>query len=159
MIFVAVGTQKFQFNRLLAILDKLIANGEIQEEVFAQIGHSDYRPQNYDFEQFLNNNEFDEKIRKSDLLITHSGVATIIAGLKHDKPVIVVPRMEKFGEHVDDHQVQIAESFSEQNFIMMCGEKDDLGEIIQLSRTYAFSKYFSQRELMMKTIREYLDSI
>ena len=52
-----------------------------------------------------------KKIRECDVLITHSGVATIIAGLKNDKKVIVVPRLAKYGEHVDDHQVQIAESF------------------------------------------------
>ena len=47
MIFITLGSQKFQFNRLLIEVDKLIVDGKITEEVFAQIGYSDYKPQNY----------------------------------------------------------------------------------------------------------------
>lgn len=159
MIFVAVGTQKFQFNRLLSTLDEMIDNGMIKEDVFAQTGHSDYQPQHYAFKDFLNKDEFENYVKQCDLLITHSGVATIIAGLKCNKPVIVVPRLAKFGEHVDDHQVQIAESFSEQNFVMMCSENDDLSETVKQAKEHTFSKYVSQRALMVKTIRDYLGSI
>lgn len=42
MIFITLGSQKFQFNRLLKALDDLVEEGAIQEEVFAQIGYSDY---------------------------------------------------------------------------------------------------------------------
>ena len=43
MIFVTTGSQKFQFNRLLQKIDLLIEEGMIREEVFAQIGVSDYQ--------------------------------------------------------------------------------------------------------------------
>ena len=46
MIFITVGSQKFQFNRLLEQIDLLIENKIIKEEVFAQIGSSDYIPKN-----------------------------------------------------------------------------------------------------------------
>lgn len=159
MIYVAVGTQKFQFNRLLSTLDEMVACGAIDEEVFAQIGHSDYHPQNYAFADFLSKDEFDNYVKKCDLLITHSGVATIIAGLKYSKPVIVVPRLAKFGEHVDDHQVQIAESFYEQKYVIMCGENDRLDVIIDQVRNFEFKKYTSQRKRMLDVLREYIDSI
>ena len=159
MIYVAVGTQKFQLNRLLKKLDDLIADGVIREEVVAQIGYSDYQPQHYTFKDFFSKDEFNNNIEKCSLLITHSGVATIIAGLKCSKPVIVVPRLAKFGEHVDDHQMQIAESFSSQNYVMMCRENDDLAELVEQAPKHDFSKYLSQRELMLKTIRDYLNTI
>ena len=47
MIFITLGSQKFQFNRLLKKVDELIENGTINEEVFAQIGASDYKPQHF----------------------------------------------------------------------------------------------------------------
>ena len=159
MIFVAVGTQKFQFNRLLVAIDALVADGVINEEVFAQIGHSDYTPQNYNYKDFLNKDEFNSYIKNCDLLITHSGVATIITGLKYSKPVIVVPRLAKFGEHVDDHQLQIAESFSNQNMVIICGEYDNLAELVPKAKTHTFSKYISQRDQMLKTIRNYLKTL
>ena len=53
MIFITLGSQKFQFDRLLKEVDRLIADGVIQEKVFAQIGASEYLPQNYTYERFL----------------------------------------------------------------------------------------------------------
>ncbi len=159
MIFVAVGTQKFQFNRLLSALDELKKDQLLQEEIFAQIGHSDYLPQNHRYKDFLSKDEFDDNVKKCDLLITHSGVATIMAGLEYNKPVIVVPRLAKYGEHVDDHQLEIAEAFSRQKYVMMCGEYDDLAMLIRQKKTYAFSKYESQKENIIKTIREYIAMI
>ena len=47
MIFVTLGSQKFQFNRLLIEIDRLIEEGKITEKVFAQTGYSDYKPKNY----------------------------------------------------------------------------------------------------------------
>ena len=56
MIFVTLGSQKFQFNRLLKAIDGL----EVEEEIFAQIGYSDYIPVNYSYKTFLDRNEFNE---------------------------------------------------------------------------------------------------
>lgn len=159
MIFVAVGTQKFPFNRLLKAVDDLIEQGVLTEEVFAQVGHSDYVPRNYAYKDFLSKEDFRARISGCDLLITHSGVATIIAGLKLYKPVVVVPRHAQYAEHVDDHQVQIAESFSEKNLLVMCSQPDDLAEAVSYAKTHTFAKYVSQRDLVITTIREYLENI
>ena len=48
MIFITTGSQKFQFNRLLQKIDELVAEGTIKDEVFAQIGYSDYVPKHYE---------------------------------------------------------------------------------------------------------------
>ena len=159
MIFVALGTQKFQFNRLLQMVDKLFDEGKIDEPVYAQIGNSDYIPRNFEYSLFLDKNEFDNKIKSCDVLITHSGVATIIAGLKNEKKVIVVPRLAKYGEHVDDHQEQIAESFSKQNYVIMCTEDDSLEELIEKAKHHDFAKYISQRKLMVETIEKFIQKL
>ena len=159
MVFVAVGTQKFQLNRLLKGIDDLIDQGQLEEEVFAQIGHSDYVPRNYGYQDFLTKEDFQNYISNCDVLITHSGVATIIAGLKLRKSVVVVPRLARFGEHVDDHQLQIAQSFAEKNLLLMCEDPENLGETVERARTHSFAEYVSQRDLMVKTIREYLETI
>ena len=159
MIFVAVGTQKFQLNRLLKAVDDLLESGQLTDEVFAQTGHSDYIPRNYRYQDFLSKDDFQSRISQCDLLITHSGVATIIAGLKCHKPVVVVPRLAKFAEHVDDHQVQIARSFSEKNLLLMCGEADDLAQTVKQAETHTFDTYVSQKERVVSTVREYLKTL
>lgn len=159
MIFIALGTQKFQFNRLLQNVDKLIDERKIDEPVYAQIGNSDYRPKNFEYSSFFDKSEFENRIKNCDVLITHSGVATIIAGLKYEKKVIVVPRLAKYGEHVDNHQVQIAESFSKQNYVIMCMEDDSLEELIVKAKHHEFAKYISQRKQMVETIEKFIQKL
>lgn len=159
MIFVAVGTQKFQLNRLLILIDNLIENKIITDEVFAQIGNCDYIPKNYRYADFLDKSSFDEYISKCRLLITHSGVGTIISGINSKKPVIVFPRLKKYNEHVDDHQLQIAQSFTELNYVLMCGENDSLEKLIEQSETHKFDRYISQRKNMISRIDKFLQSI
>lgn len=60
MIFVVCGTQKFQLNRLLEKMDTLIGRGQITEKVFAQIGHSEYKPQTYEYVNFLSRELFEK---------------------------------------------------------------------------------------------------
>ena len=115
MILLIVGTQKFQFNRLLMTIDKLIDEKKITERVVAQVGNSDYKPVNYEFQDFFDSNKFDLLMDESTLIITHGGVGSIVSALKKNKKVIVVPRLKKYNEHIDDHQLEIVEEFKKEN--------------------------------------------
>lgn len=159
MIFIVTGTQKFQMNRLLQKMDQLIENGEIQEEVFAQLGNSDYVPKHYSWTRFLGHDDFERKMEACDKLVTHSGVGSILSGITKGKPVIVVPRLKKYSEHVDDHQIQIAEAFAEKNYVLLCNEKDDLGGLLLECSSHRFDRYISSRNRVISTVRNFLDSI
>ena len=120
MIFITLGSQKFQFNRLLKAVDELVAAGKIKDEVFAQIGYSDYKPTNYKYEQFLDREKFSQIMDKAEIVITHGGTGAIIGAVKKGKKVIAVPRLARYGEHVDDHQLQLVGQFKELNLICEC---------------------------------------
>jgi UDP-N-acetylglucosamine transferase subunit ALG13 len=113
MIFITLGSQKFQFNRLLKAVDELVAAGKIKDEVFAQIGYSDYKPTNYKYEQFLDREKFSQIMDKAEIVITHGGTGAIIGAVKKGKKVIAVPRLARYGEHVDDHQLQLVGQFKD----------------------------------------------
>ena len=117
MIFVTVGSQKFQFNRLLKKIDELIEKKVITDKVFAQIGVSNYKPINYEYVDFMTQEEFIKKLEECNLLITHAGTGVIVNAVKKEKKVIATPRLAKYGEHVDDHQIQLIQQFDELNFI------------------------------------------
>ena len=104
MIFVSLGTQKFQFNRILEYIDELIEENIISDQVFAQIGFSTYKPKNYQFSTFLSEKSFDDLIKNCTIRITHGGVSSINKGLINNKKIIVIPRSSSFNEHIDDHQ-------------------------------------------------------
>ena len=104
MTFVTLGTQDFPFNRLLELVDRLVEEGVLRGEVFAQVGHSTYVPRNYSHVDFLNPADYSRRIGEADLIIAHAGVGTIMSCLSSRKKLIVVPRAKAHGEHVDDHQ-------------------------------------------------------
>lgn len=156
MIFVVLGTQKFQFNRLLKAVDQLKLSGGLKEDVFAQTGSSDYIPKTFESMDFMSREMFEKKIENADIIITHAGVGTIISAVGKGKKVIVVPRLKKYKEHVDDHQLEIARSFSEQNLVLLCDNINELAEKIEESKIFKFEKYNSQRVSMLSLVRNFI---
>ncbi|MCD8189804.1 MAG: beta(1,3)galactosyltransferase EpsH [Clostridiales bacterium] len=155
MIFVTVGSQKFQFDRLLKAVDQLVADKTIDEAVFAQTGYSGYQPKHYPYQAFLSREEFAAAESKADIIITHGGTGAIIGAVKKGKKVVAVPRLARYGEHVDDHQLQLIEQFSESNLISSVEHCEDLcafRQVLQEAKTKDYAAYQSNT-------REYLDSI
>lgn len=159
MIFVTLGSQKFQFNRLLKEIDQLIEENEITEEVFAQIGYSDYQPRNYSYKSFLDRDEYNEIMSRCDKVITHGGTGAIIGALKKEKKVIAVPRLAKYEEHVDDHQLQITQQFKELRFILSVNDVSELINQIKYLNDIEFEKYISNTNSIIESIDEFLYSI
>ncbi len=130
MIFVSVGSREHPFDRLLKKIDDLIEDKVITEEVFAQIGESNYVPRHYAYRQFISTNEFFDYLEKARLVITHGGTGTIVNALEMHKKVIAVTRLKKYKEHVDDHQVQIVQMFRKRGVLIGIQEMDELADAI-----------------------------
>lgn len=159
MIFVTVGSQKFQFNRLLKKVDELIESGAIKDEVFAQIGVSDYKPKNYKYVDFTTREEFAENLDKCDLLITHAGTGVIVTALKKGKKVIAVPRLAKYGEHVDDHQIQLVKQFDDLGLIEPLLDIDNIEKAIKAVQLTEYKHYCSETARILKKIEEYVAAL
>lgn len=157
MIFVVLGTQKFQLNRLLQKLDEYVEQGLLTDEIYAQIGNSTYKPCHYAYKDFMDKKEFDATIAKADLVIAHSGVGTIITAIHAKKPVVVFPRLAKYKEHVDDHQLDIARAFEMKKYVLCCYENDDLLEKINKCKDFQFDEYVSQQKQIIGIIKNFLD--
>lgn len=159
MIFITLGSQKFQFNRLLMKIDELIDSGVITEPVFAQTGYSDYCPKNFPYENFLDRDTFAEKTGESTMVITHGGTGAIIGAVKKGKKVIAVPRLVKYGEHVDDHQIQMIEQFNDMDIICACMDTEQLADSIRYAGEHTFRPYQSNTHNIIASITEYLETL
>lgn len=154
MIFVTLGSQKFQFNRLLKAVDEL----QTDEEIFAQIGYSDYEPQNYSYKDFLDREEFAAWEEKADIVITHGGTGAIIGAVKKGKKVIAVPRLKKYGEHVDDHQIQLIKQFKDLNLIYACVD-GDLQKALEVVMNTTYNEYKSNTTRIINSIGAFISNI
>ena len=127
MIFVTVGTHEQQFNRLIEEIDKLKEEEIITSDVFIQVGFSDYQPQFCEWKQFLSYDEMNSLMKKSDTIITHGGPATFMNVIANGKKPVVVPRRKKFGEHVNDHQLDFCKRIVQEGYDLVVIE--DIKEI------------------------------
>ena len=158
MIFVTLGTQDKTFKRLLEAIDHEIENGHIKERVIVQAGFTKYSSKNMEIFDLLDKEAFDKYIEECDLLITHGGVGAILTGLKNNKKVIACPRLAKYKEHMNNHQVQIIKRFSDAGYILPYNENDDLGKIIKNAKKFTPNKYKSNTKNIIKIISNYIDN-
>lgn len=154
MIFITVGSQKFQFNRLLKKVDELLEAQVIREPVFAQIGYSDYKPVHFPYKDFLNKDEMNGYLNQADLVLTHGGTASIIESVNLGKKVVAVSRLAKYGEHVDDHQTEIIRKFVHDGIIEGVFEMEELEGALRACRQKSYSPYISERENVISYLRQ-----
>ena len=131
MIFVTVGTHEQPFNRLIKEVDRLVENGIIKDEIFIQTGYSTYEPEFCKWSSLVSFDKMNELMQTSDIIITHGGPATFMSAIANGKNPIVVPRQEKYDEHVNDHQVDFARQVKERyNSIEVVTEISELGNYL-----------------------------
>ena len=132
MIFVCVGSRNYPFDRLFIELDKLCEKGVFKEKIFAQTGTSTYKPVNYEYKDFLSPEEFVEKVNEADIVITHGASGSIMKALNAGKKVIAVTRLKKYGEHINDHQIQNNEAFASNKYVLAVYEMNELEDAIKM---------------------------
>lgn len=157
MIFVTLGSQKFQFNRLLNAIDEQVAEGRIKDEIFAQTGASDYKPQHFPYKEFLNRDEFAEWQKKADIEITHGGTGAIIGAIKKGKKVIAIPRLAKYGEHVDDHQLQLIAQFKDLDLIYECLDCGKIWKAVEEVKATEYKSYESNTVRIIGSIEKFIE--
>ena len=159
MIFVILGTQDKEFTRLLKQVEKEIKKGNIKDKVIVQAGSTKYKSEYMEILDYISMNEFKNYIKKSDYIITHGGVGTILDALLLDKKIIAVPRLSKYKEHENDHQVQIIEEFSNMGYIIDGSRLNKLDESIDKLNTFIPKSYKSNNKNMINLIENYIDNL
>lgn len=159
MIFVTVGSQKFQFNRLIRLIDKFIENGKISDnEIVGQTGLSSYKPKYFKFKDFYEKKFIDDLYDKADIVITHGGTGSIISALERNKKVIVVPREAKYGEHVDNHQFEITRLFEDLNYCFKATDEESFSICLERIREHKFNRFESNNDFFFSSLINLINS-
>lgn len=159
MILVLLGTHELPFTRLIKEVEKLKKKEIIADEVVVQNGKTPYTSDVLTLKPFVSYDEMDRLVEKADYIITHAGTGSIISGLKKGKKVIAVPRLKKYGEHNDDHQLEIAGVFEEQGHILVWHDGENLEDVIAKLANFEPKPFQSKKEKLMNLLKEFIDSI
>jgi UDP-N-acetylglucosamine transferase subunit ALG13 len=135
VVFVTVGNAKQGFRRLLDAVDILAGAGAFNgESVFIQSGHnSGFSPRNCEHEPFIDMDTFNRLMEDASLIICHGG-CTQLQAVQLRKVPVVMPRMSKYNEHVNDHQVQLVEALASEGLIVPTYVPDELAGAIAEAR-------------------------
>ncbi|MGL4588745.1 MAG: PssE/Cps14G family polysaccharide biosynthesis glycosyltransferase [Mycoplasmatales bacterium] len=151
MIFVTVGTQVQPFDRLINEVKKL----ETKYQFIVQSGTSKIKLTTS--EQFSFGENLQQKIEECELLITHGGVGTIMEALALNKKIIVVPRLKVFGEHIDDHQMEICTKLETAGYLMFCHKIELLESQIEAAKEFEFKKFKSNTNAFLNKLEQIIE--
>ncbi len=158
MILVTLGTQDKSFDRLLIEIERLIDQKVIREEVIVQAGYTVYSSEKMKIFDYLPKDEFEELIGKCSCLITHGGVGSIFDGLSRGKKIIAVPRLSKYKEHANDHQIQVIEELGKENYILPCADVSDIEKNLKKIKKFQPKAYQGNHNQMISTIENYINN-
>lgn len=160
MILVLLGTQNNDFHRLLDEIQKNIDNGTINDEVIVQAGFTKYKSDKMKIFNMIPKENLETLVKQADLVITHAGLGSIEMSLEQGKKVIAVPRLKRYGEHVNDHQKDIESEFDKDGFIIGIDDVKDLNNAIIKSKKFTPKKYEKREEgEIVNIIKTFIDKI
>jgi UDP-N-acetylglucosamine transferase subunit ALG13 len=127
VILVTVGTHHQPFTRLIQAVPTLPS-----DELVVQYGHSPAPARRSAREAipFLAYDRLAALMDAADVVVTHAGVGSVLTAVRMGHTPIVVPRLERFDEHVDDHQVELTQTLEETGRVIAVWEMDDLAATV-----------------------------
>ena len=158
MIFVSVGTQ-LPFERLIKAMDEW-AKDNSDVEIYAQIGATEYQPKHMTFSRKVTPTEYDNYFTKAKVIVSHAGMGTIITGLEANKPMVLMPRLHRLGEHRNDHQVGTAEKFSRFDLVTIVSEAAQLTSAVEncLTATVGEHSVSQPSQDLMDALARFVDA-
>lgn len=138
MIFLTVGTD-LVFNRMIKAVDEW-ASVNKNIKIIAQIGAvttADYHPQHMIEKIMLSPSEYKQFCSDADFLIAHAGMGSIITALTIKKPIVLIPRLAKYKEHRNDHQLATAARFISREGIFVAMDENEIARTIEAAQQFA----------------------
>ena len=152
MILVTLGTQDKDFSRLLKAIDNEIEKKNITDKVIVQAGTTKYESNNMEIFDLISKDELSKLVEKCDLLITHGGVGSILDGIKNNKKIIAAARLQKYKEHVNDHQKQIIKEFEKEGYLLELKDFNQIGKTLNKAKKFKPKKFKSNTENMINLL-------
>jgi UDP-N-acetylglucosamine transferase subunit ALG13 len=156
MILVTVGSD-LPFDRLVRVVDEW-AKDTGRDDVFAQIGATDWRPSHIAWTQFLQPPEFTRRLAESDVVVAHAGMGTILSALQWQKPILVMPRRASLGEVRNEHQLATARQLASLGKINVAMDESELrGKLSGLHQLQSYERIGPHAsDSLINTLREFI---
>lgn len=126
-VVLILGTERYPFHRALRQVASALPAGV---ELLRQTGHTPVADAEGPWQPWVPGDELAEAVAQADLVITHAGVGSVLSALRAGQHPVILPRRASLGEHVDDHQLQLAELLADRGLATVASPDDDLAPIM-----------------------------
>ncbi|HEX7065269.1 MAG TPA: PssE/Cps14G family polysaccharide biosynthesis glycosyltransferase [Bacillales bacterium] len=158
MILVVLGTHELPFTRMLEEIENCKKNGTVTDDIFVQSGHTPFHSEIMNLVKFVSYEEMDRLYDEARLILTHGGTGSIISGLKKGKKIIAAARLKKYGEHNDDHQLELINQFVNAHYILEWREEDSLADVLRKAENFTPEPFQSGKEQMIRLLRDFIET-
>lgn len=158
-VFVTVGLERKPFVRLVRLVDIAVTAGLLPEDTLFQYGHTDVKPMGCRSVDFLSYDEMVRTIDGCDLVITHAGVGTVLLCLDLGLKPLVVPRLAKRGEHVDNHQQEFADRMLEQDMVYVARNEHEFLDVLRSSKRVGRLENGRMEPVLVGTVRDLIGEV
>ena len=156
MTFVVLGTWEMPFVRPLREIEQASIQGLLPEPVIVQSGNTQYASPRLELVPFFGREELERMYDQAAMIICQAGVGSIMLGLRKHKRIISIARLSRFDEHIDDHQLEILDLFSQIGAVLPWKGEGDLAEVLARVQSFVPVGYRFTQERISSTILEYL---
>ena len=154
MILVLCGTQKQDFSRLINEVAVLAD----EYDIIVQGGHNNYQSDKMTLLNFISPNKLQQLYEQAEVVITHAGAGSMIQALKNQKKTLAVPRLSKYGEHVNDHQLELSKKLEELGYLLVYNDGDNFRDIFEKTKQF-IPKPYELHGQILSLIDEELEKI
>ncbi len=158
MIFATLGNEHRRFARFEKAVE-IIANTFPDEEVIFQFGHSQglESTSNVKNIKFLDRQSFQHSLSTCRVLFTHAGAGTLLQAVELGLKPVVFARRSFHNEHLNDHQMDICNEFTNLGLCYGVSHPEEVSEIIDDSTSRFRRSDGSFRQAT--TNNEFLESV
>ncbi len=126
MIFATVGSTQIPFERFMRALEALPG-----DQLLVQHGPVPPPPGAARANAFMQFPEMIESMEAADVVVCHAGAGSILCALRAGHTPVVVPRLKRYEETVDDHQVEFSRALAAEGKVISVEDLDLLREAVE----------------------------
>ncbi|GMU93147.1 MAG: hypothetical protein AMXMBFR4_22050 [Candidatus Hydrogenedentota bacterium] len=153
MIYVTVGTMFLDFPRLILKMDEI---AEVTgERIVMQIGLGNTIPRHCEYFDFRPREQVLAIQREARLVVCHAGIGSVSDALRVGRPLVVVPRLKRYKEHMNDHQLDLGRAIEKRGWGKLILDVNDLPEACA-NPYYSKAYHKPASEGLVQEIREFI---
>lgn len=129
-VVVTLGTERYPFVRALVMISGAVP---LAAELLFQTGHTplDDRVRDASYRRWVPYDELTRAVAQADVCISHAGVGSVLSALRAGKHPLVIPRRADLGEHVDNHQLELARILHERGLVTVAPRDGNVGPLLE----------------------------